>query len=518
MDELNNKLREYFKTNSKLSLKLGELSIDKSSIGQGGNSLVFKGVLLENEVALKFFTNEKQNKSKLDRFKAEYLNIVLLNNNYSIVKLLCYDEVAINDEVYPLIVMKKYEKSLKTYFQEIKDIDSKLEIFLKLFEFLKRVLKNIHSEGIIHRDIKPENILVLQNEFYLTDFGIAYYNPDFFSFKAHTQKGEKLANYDFSAPEQSKKGNLPSESMDIYALGQMLQWFITGSTHKGTKRVKLADFYPELTLYDEIIEISLSQLPENRFQNITEIENFIAQKSKQTLLPWNPVEHTHSIVKKFRRVLAKTFPKLLKSSFTIFDDTKINTLFENLSSENFENSLCFFDRNYFDYKCVHIKKDCKGTWLLGPCNVEMKEFDLVQGYIDYDYSEREFILVHLKPSETFGLEQSESTYEQVYLVDDKFYITEAEERTGYAEIDGEIIELKNHQMEMRSRYLIPTILLIATEFHNAFQWRNLPIIEESLETLYKTNGYFHIEHEKKIDDIKTLVNNLAKNLHPHFTD
>ena len=35
------------------------------------------------------------------------------------------------------------------------------------------VLDHFHARGIIHRDIKPENILFQDDDFFLTDFGIA---------------------------------------------------------------------------------------------------------------------------------------------------------------------------------------------------------------------------------------------------------------------------------------------------------------------------------------------------------
>ena len=440
MDELNNKLRRYIKENPELDLKLGKLQIDKTSIGQGANSLVFKGKLLNNAIAVKFFTNETQNKSKLERFRAEYLNIVLLENNYGIVKLLGYDEVTIDGMLYPLILMKKYEKHLKIYSKEIKDPVFKKKVFLKLFDFLMQVLKNIHNAGIIHRDIKPENILVLNDEFYLTDFGIAYYNPDCFSYKAETEKGEILKNYAFSAPEQNDKGVVPTNMMDIYAMGQVLQWFINDNPHNGTERIKLLGF----DLHDEIVERCLNQTPEKRFKNIEEIDSFILEKQKI-----DPYKYAHETVQKFREVIAKTYPKKSRDWFMEFDDVKINILLNNLAEMDFKYSLSMLDNDYLEVKHIKLKRSNDGIWLLGPCNLELNWY-FVQGYSESSYSEREFILIYLKSSKSFGIDESQSDYEEAYLVDDSHYITLEEADNGYAEINRKIIDLKNHKVEMRA--------------------------------------------------------------------
>lgn len=52
----------------------------------------------------------------------------------------------------------------------------------------------------------------------------------------NTRTGERLGNRLFSAPEQENANTKPAKTMDIYAIGQVLQWFATGETHRGTGR------------------------------------------------------------------------------------------------------------------------------------------------------------------------------------------------------------------------------------------------------------------------------------------
>ena len=116
-------------------------------------------------------------------------------------------------------------------------------------------------------------------DFVLSDFGIANYNPELYTLKAKTEKRERLANYEFSAPEQAEKDANPDPSMDIYALGQVCQWYVFGETHKGTNRTRITDIFKSEET--EVIEIVLNKClynnPKERYQNINEIFGHINQ-------------------------------------------------------------------------------------------------------------------------------------------------------------------------------------------------------------------------------------------------
>ena len=68
-------LSKYIKDNKGVECTFGHIEIDikNNRLGQGGNGVVFSGRLVESEVAVKFLVN--YTKKKLDRFKAEYINV-----------------------------------------------------------------------------------------------------------------------------------------------------------------------------------------------------------------------------------------------------------------------------------------------------------------------------------------------------------------------------------------------------------------------------------------------------------
>ena len=165
------------KPNNQICTVLGTLS-DLEPIGEGSNSLAYKGKLHNKDVAIKFLCDIDEHKKV--RFLSEYFNIIFLENEKSIIRYYGYGKVAIEQHEIPYILMKLYPFTLKKY-----RIDKGLneDDFNRFFYQISEGLKYIHDNGIIHRDLKPENIFVdSDGNFYIGDFGIAEYNSNIYEF------------------------------------------------------------------------------------------------------------------------------------------------------------------------------------------------------------------------------------------------------------------------------------------------------------------------------------------------
>lgn len=277
-------LNEYIRTNEMLlKTKYGVISIASLECKQGGNGVVFFGEMSDVEVAVKFLI--KNTRDKLNRFLCEYGNVILkLGEHEGIVRMFFYDEIVINNHAYPMICMKKYASKL-CYNETISEDE--------IINIVKQILlatKKVHDAGIVHRDLKPDNILIDNNgKINIADFGIAYYNPETFDKTGHTTEGERLGNYDFSAPEQRNSKTDPAETMDIYAIGQIIQWLVFGTTTRGTHRKRLYQKFntPRMHFLDDIIDKCLNDDPRERYQKIDaildEIEKYNSDKNDKKL-------------------------------------------------------------------------------------------------------------------------------------------------------------------------------------------------------------------------------------------
>jgi tRNA A-37 threonylcarbamoyl transferase component Bud32 len=98
-----------------------------------------------------------------------------------------------------------------------------VELLLKI----GRAVAYAHASGVIHRDLKPTNILLdKSNEPKIVDFGLARLMHREES--KLTVPGEKLLSLGYGAPEQESDASLSDERSDVYGLGALLYYVITG--------------------------------------------------------------------------------------------------------------------------------------------------------------------------------------------------------------------------------------------------------------------------------------------------
>lgn len=473
MSDAKNILRRFLKDNN-LQSSLGEVTITRE-IGEGGNGLVFEGTLHDTPIAIKFLINPDRH--KLTRFQAEYLNVVMLPSNKFVAKPLLYQEFIISEDKFSAIMLKKYDGHLKRPETPTK------EALRSLTQFLLDSLHFIHSHGIIHRDLKPENILQEGETYFLADFGIASYNPEMFRLMADTRKGERLGNRKFSAPEQEEGGVEAHPTMDIYAFGQLVQWFITGSIHRGTQRTQISSIIPNSEVYDFIIDGCLANNPSQRFQSVTDIKkaanDFIQSRKEPEQKRPEFIDPFDNYLYPFADAARVTFPKVSGGVVYTDDKKRIDRFISKLSDHDFDTRLWWTDgmRDMY-FKFTKIDDE---TWLMGDGKngdeVRVKSMWLYYSPSVYGdvvlltmeamppfgvYEERE---INLDEYHAIGLIPSE----EAVLIDNKYYITRAEFDNGFAEINDEVMELTGHEKAVRTRYLDSYSVFIGTTFHNVLQ-------------------------------------------------
>lgn len=101
--------------------------------------------------------------------------------------------------------------------------DEAVDVLLKI----GRAVAYAHSCGVIHRDLKPSNILLDKSgEPKIVDFGLARLARADES--KLTVPGEKLLSLGYGAPEQENDASHTDERSDVYGLGALLYFTLTG--------------------------------------------------------------------------------------------------------------------------------------------------------------------------------------------------------------------------------------------------------------------------------------------------
>jgi response regulator RpfG family c-di-GMP phosphodiesterase len=87
-------------------------------------------------------------------------------------------------------------------------------------------LAEAHKHELVHRDIKPSNVVVTADgQAKLLDFGLARHFRN-----RVTEPGVALGTIDYMAPEQARDASSVDIRADLYALGGVLYWCLTGRT------------------------------------------------------------------------------------------------------------------------------------------------------------------------------------------------------------------------------------------------------------------------------------------------
>lgn len=204
----------------------------KERIGRGGFGLVYlaEHVELGNEVAIKILRKQYTTDDQLvERFKREarvssqirHPNVVQISDFGFDPTIGFYYIMEYLDGVSLADVMKEYTRGMP------------VERMLPILRQICAALDVAHSHNVVHRDLKPSNIFLLtmygQSDFVkILDFGIAKVLQGEEG-QGVTATGQIVGSPRFMSPEQARgRHNEVDQRSDIYAMGVMIFWMLTG--------------------------------------------------------------------------------------------------------------------------------------------------------------------------------------------------------------------------------------------------------------------------------------------------
>jgi serine/threonine-protein kinase len=167
-------------------------------------------------------------------------------------------------------------------------------------------LQHAHEQGLVHRDIKPSNLLLTRDPvtnkplIKILDFGLARFTSEQIHPKPGiTAEGQAMGTPDFMSPEQAQNARAADIRADIYSLGCVLFFFLTGKgpfvgksmLERLTARLMsdplpLRSLRPEASAeLEQVVLKMMAREPAARYQTPAEVAAALASHSRVSEAP-----------------------------------------------------------------------------------------------------------------------------------------------------------------------------------------------------------------------------------------
>jgi serine/threonine-protein kinase len=172
---------------------------------------------------------------------------------------------------------------------------------LRIFQQVASALGHAHCQKVVHRDLKPENLMISQDvlgrlDVHIVDFGIAKVlgdDEDFAQSRGLTKTGMVVGTPLYMSPEQAKASPDIDSRSDIYSLGCVMYFALTGyapfvgdsTLETMTKHLleEPQEFEPELKVpvsLQKIVLRAMEKEPADRYQRMDHLGSDLKKLTK----------------------------------------------------------------------------------------------------------------------------------------------------------------------------------------------------------------------------------------------
>ncbi|WP_257142770.1 serine/threonine-protein kinase [Bacillus thuringiensis] len=171
-----------------------------------------------------------------------------------------------HEHIVPIVDHKFNESKNQYYYlmpcanvhlkEYIEKNNNKLDLTdrLKIFEQILSAMVFAHSLGVLHRDLSPNNVLIFDDKVVVSDFGLGK------DYENLTKQGyssvQGYGNINYVAPEQQDKLSAATKRSDVYSLGKLLYFILTGKNPRNSR---------DSAMYTTLISTATLDSPEERF-------------------------------------------------------------------------------------------------------------------------------------------------------------------------------------------------------------------------------------------------------------
>ncbi|SRR6266566_2457318 len=258
---------------------VGETYVSEGVEGEGSTARVFRvRDSAGNRWALKCMKPEQATVTRTKRFLNE-LKFCLGPCHPNVVQVVDEGFAVEEGRKCPFFVMRLYPSTLR----RLQDHGLPSEKRLRYFSDILNGVEAAHLKGVWHRDLKPENILhdPTEDKLLVSDFGIAHFTSEQLFTIVETTPTERLANFQYAAPEQRRRGASVDLRADIYALGLILNEIFTTHVLQGEGYVQIGAVAPAFGYLDDLVARMVQQSPENRPLSIEQVKRLLIARQNE---------------------------------------------------------------------------------------------------------------------------------------------------------------------------------------------------------------------------------------------
>lgn len=215
-----------------MAITLGRYIL-RGQLGSGAMSLIHRGYdpRIRRILAIKTLRAEY---AEREEYRYRFLTEARAAGTLTHPGIVTIFDVGVANGV-PFIAMELLEGPTLESFVERRD-PLPLRTILRILMQIADALDYAHRQGVVHQDIKPENIVVTSDSgnVKVMDFGIARLRQ---KSAERDEEGNVIAGTPhYMSPEQIRGGEIDGRS-DLYSLGVLLYWLLSGHTPFRTNNV-----------------------------------------------------------------------------------------------------------------------------------------------------------------------------------------------------------------------------------------------------------------------------------------
>ena len=217
-----------YSNNQRYQIKKNKYRAIGNCIGQGGNGIVFDakctGEKYDIPIVIKILKNKyKKDAKRRSRFQNEIRTVLDIQDNIEgVMKILDY-KCSNKENFY---IMEKAIPCFEFLHENDVNFSDKIKILIRI----AKTISELHTRGKYHRDIKPGNILFVDNNAFLSDFGLEFSDGG----ERNTTGNEAIGPYLIRPPEFEKGVNILTEfsKSDVYLFAKTA-WMVIKNNNMG---------------------------------------------------------------------------------------------------------------------------------------------------------------------------------------------------------------------------------------------------------------------------------------------